>query len=128
MTRLGHSVTSVVRTHRLAVKHARNRPPKLILADVHLADGSSGIDAVNEILTEISVPVIFITAYPERLLTGMRPEPTFVITKPFRTEEIQAVVGQALFFDMKSRSGLSNEALASELVEGRMSEQMYESV
>lgn len=107
MTKLGHRVTSVVRTHRMAVKKARIQRPWLILADVHLADGSSGIDAVNEIIEEIDVPVVFITAYPERLLTGLCPEPTFLVTKPFRTEEVQAVVGQALFFDASARYGIS---------------------
>ena len=44
------------------------------------------------------VPVIFITAFPERLLTGERPEPTFLITKPFQPETVKAAIGQALFF------------------------------
>jgi CheY-like chemotaxis protein len=49
-------------------------------------------------LRSFDVPVIFITAYPERLLTGERPEPTYLITKPFLTETVMAAVGQALFF------------------------------
>ena len=72
--------------------------PSLVLADIQLADGSSGIDAVKEILEQISVPVIFITAFPERLLTGERPEPTFLITKPFQPNAIRAAISQALFF------------------------------
>ena len=73
-----------------------------MLADIQLADGSSGLDAVNEILTEIEVPVIFITAFPERLLTGEKPEPAFLITKPFRPEAVKAAISQALFFDRKA--------------------------
>ncbi len=76
--------------------------PGLVLADIHLADGSSGLDAVNEILGDYEVPVVFITAYPERLLTGERPEPTFLITKPFRTDTVKAIISQALFFDRKA--------------------------
>ena len=72
----------------------------LILADIQLADGSSGIDAVNELLRDIGdIPVIFITAFPERLLTGERPEPTFLITKPFQRSTVKAAISQALFFD-----------------------------
>jgi hypothetical protein len=48
------------------------------------------------------VPVIFITAYPERLLTGERPEPTFLVTKPFRPEVVKAIISQALFFDRRA--------------------------
>jgi CheY-like chemotaxis protein len=70
----------------------------LILADIQLADGSSGIEAMNEILAQESVPVIFITAFPERLLTGERSEPTFLVTKPFNPDMVKALIGQALFF------------------------------
>jgi CheY-like chemotaxis protein len=63
---------------------------------------SSGVDAVNEMLQELEVPVIFITAYPEQLLTGERPEPAFLITKPFRPTTVAAVISQALFFGRKA--------------------------
>ena len=77
---------------------AKTKRPGLILADIQLADGSSGLDAVNELLRSFEVPVIFITAYPEQLLTGERPEPAFLITKPFRPATVAAVISQALFF------------------------------
>ncbi len=118
MVQLGHHVTSVVRTKRQAIKEAARRRPKLILADIQLADGSSGIDAVNEILESVNVPVIFITAYPERLLTGLRPEPTFLVTKPFRPEQISAVVSQALFFNAKTKSKVHEARIAEALVSG----------
>ncbi|CAN1724538.1 Phyllosphere-induced regulator PhyR [Hyphomicrobium sp. 1Nfss2.1] len=100
---LGHAVSDTARTHKEAVAAFRQHQPGLVLADIQLADGSSGLEAVNEILESFDVPVIFITAYPERLLTGSRPEPTFLINKPFRTETVQAVISQALFFDYKAR-------------------------
>ena len=99
---LGHRVTEVARTHTEALAAVKRRRPGLILADVQLADGSSGINAVHDILSSFRVPVIFITAYPERLLTGERPEPTFLISKPFRHEMVKAVISQALFFDQKA--------------------------
>ena len=98
MQELGHNVIGIARTHKEAIESVRKRTPGIVLADILLADGSSGLAAVNEILTSINVPVIFITAYPERLLTGKKPEPTYVITKPFRTETVSATVSQALFF------------------------------
>ncbi|HLS18649.1 MAG TPA: response regulator, partial [Paracoccaceae bacterium] len=84
-----------------AVALAAETTPDLVLADVQLADGSSGIRAVEEILMETTVPVIFITAYPERLLTGDRPEPTYLVTKPFRPESVEAAIAQALFHQTK---------------------------
>ena len=96
---LGHNVTGVAVTRDEAITQARAHPPGLVLADIQLADDSSGIDAVKDILAEFSVPVIFITAFPERLLTGTRPEPTFLITKPFQRATVKAAISQALFFD-----------------------------
>jgi CheY-like chemotaxis protein len=93
---LGHEVAGIVRTRNEAVRLAGEINPELILADISLADGSSGIDAVRDILAEQSVPVIFITAFPERLLTGERPEPTYLITKPFEPETVTATIWQAL--------------------------------
>jgi len=99
---LGHRVTGVARTHREAIALVAKKRPGLVLADIQLADGSSGLEAVNEILEAIEVPVIFITAYPERLLTGDRPEPAFLITKPFQPEAVKAAISQALFFDRRA--------------------------
>jgi CheY-like chemotaxis protein len=101
---LGHNVIGVARTHSDAVALAKNKKPGLILADIQLADGSSGLDAVNELLRTFEVPVVFITAYPERFLTGERPEPAFLISKPFQPAMVSAVASQALFFQRNSRN------------------------
>ncbi len=98
VTELGHRVTATATTHDEAVDAVARHRPGLVLADIQLADGSSGIDAVKDILKRFDVPVIFITAFPERLLTGERPEPTFLITKPFQPETVKAAISQALFF------------------------------
>ena len=97
---LGHRVTGTAATRDEAVALARDHPPGLVLADIRLADGSSGMDAANDILASFDIPVIFITAFPEHLLTGERPEPAFLITKPFREDAVKALIGQALFFHM----------------------------
>ena len=101
---LGHNVIGVARTHSDAVALAKNKKPGLILADIQLADGSSGLEAVNELLRTFEVPVVFITAYPERFLTGERPEPAFLISKPFQPAMVSAVASQALFFQRNSRN------------------------
>ena len=95
---LGHVVAGTAATRSQAVELLATIRPGLVLADIQLADGSSGIDAVEDILRIGQIPVIFITAYPERLLTGERPEPTYLVTKPFREETVRATISQALFF------------------------------
>jgi len=95
---LGHRPVGVARTRREAVDMAIALRPGLVLADVHLADGSSGVDAVNDILKAFKIPVVFITAHPELLLTGARPEPAFLIAKPINEDMVRAVISQTLFF------------------------------
>lgn len=103
VSKLGHTVVATADTAAKAVGAAQLHRPDLVLADIQLADGSSGIEAVQQILTTMSAPVIFITAYPSRLLTGERPEPTFLITKPYLEEAVEAAISQALFFKQTAR-------------------------
>ena len=95
---LGHEICGTAATRTQAAEVVAEKTPGLVLADIQLADGSSGLDAVDDILKIGSVPVIFITAYPERLLTGDRPEPTYLVTKPFQESTVRAAISQALFF------------------------------
>ena len=100
---MGHSVIGIASSQTEAVRLAQKSQPGLVLADIDLGPGGSGLTAVKEILDSMKVPVIFVTAYPERLLTGERPEPTYLIAKPFLPETVQATVGQALFFHPATR-------------------------
>jgi CheY-like chemotaxis protein/DNA-directed RNA polymerase specialized sigma24 family protein len=95
---LGHRVAGIATTRDDAVRIAREQRPELVLTDIKLADGSSGVDAALAILKDFDIPVVFITAYPEFLLTGQRPEPIYLITKPFSRDTVRATIGQALFF------------------------------
>jgi CheY-like chemotaxis protein/DNA-directed RNA polymerase specialized sigma24 family protein len=100
---LGHNVIGVATTHAEAIALSKKNKPGLIISDIQLADGSSGLDAVNELVRSFEAPVIFITAYPERFLTGQRPEPAFLIAKPFQPSAVSAIASQALFFERHAR-------------------------
>jgi len=96
---MGHRATGVARTESAALALFAKEQPDLILSDVNLADGSSGIDAVGKIReTAPDIPIIFITAYPEKLLTGEGQEPAFLITKPYTEEQVRSAISQAMFF------------------------------
>ena len=101
---VGHDVIGIARTQDQAVKMAKDLQPELVLADISLADGSSGIDAARDILDVFDIPVIFVTAFPERLLTGERPEPTYLITKPFEPIMLTATIAQALMLDREKKA------------------------
>lgn len=93
---LGHNVVGHATTCEQAVEACRALKPSLLLVDIQLADGSSGAEAANIITRELDIPVVFITAFSERLLTGRIGEPIYLIAKPFRPDMLKAVMSQAL--------------------------------
>lgn len=93
---LGHNMVARALTRDEAVEKARITRPGLMLVDIQLADGSSGLDAMDEICKFHKVPSIVITAFPERLLSGRANEPAFLIPKPFRADHVKTVISQAL--------------------------------
>lgn len=93
---LGHKLKARATTRDEAVNYARAIKPGLMLVDIQLADGSSGLDAMEEIFKFHKPTSIVITAFPERLLSGRGNEPAFLIPKPFRADHVKTVVSQAL--------------------------------
>ena len=93
---MGHVVCGTAARQDQAIEMATTKRPSLILADIQLRDDDSGIVAVQDILKSINVPIIFVTGFPERLLTGENIEPAFVMTKPFNPEVLKMFISQAL--------------------------------
>ncbi|WBJ99426.1 response regulator [Methylocystis parvus] len=91
---LGHRVVGPARTHKEALSLALKARPAVIVADVRLADGSSGIVAVDEMLKSIDASVIFVTAAPQWLQTGEL-EPVLVIPKPYSVSDVKAAIAKA---------------------------------
>ena len=115
VTEMGHRVIGTAATKSAAVAAARANRPGLILADIQLDDGSTGIDAVRDILDNFDVPVIFVTAFPERLLTGERTEPAFLVAKPFEPDVLKITIAQALYTRrvVEDGEGLDSRASSS---------------
>lgn len=124
VSEMGHRVIDVARTHREALTLMGKSKPGLILSDIRLADGSSGLEAVNELLQQAAVPVIFITAYPERFLTGDKPEPAFLVTKPYLPETVKALINQALFFERHAHAKIPGAMAARNIAADQV--QKYE--
>lgn len=107
---MGHTVVGTAADQGEAITLARRKRPGLVLADIDLGSGGSGLIAVQEILQSLDIPVIFITAYPERLLTGERPEPAYLVTKPFEPDTLRVTISQALSLKkIDERQGIGQE-------------------
>ncbi|MDF2763040.1 MAG: hypothetical protein K0S81_18 [Rhodospirillales bacterium] len=93
---MGHRLCGTAARQQEAIELAERTRPGLVLADIQLQNGDNGIQTVREILRRIDAPVIFVTGFPERLLTGEALEPAFVITKPFNPQTLKTAIAQAL--------------------------------
>jgi CheY-like chemotaxis protein len=93
---LGHRVVGIADTTKSAVAMGAEHTPDIVLCDIHLADGSLGTDAIAEMNLPTEVPVVFITAYPEKYLATLNEGPSYLITKPFDADYLQAVIGHAM--------------------------------
>ncbi|MDX2155495.1 MAG: response regulator [Hyphomicrobiaceae bacterium] len=110
VTGLGHRVVGRARTRAAARDLIATEKPTLILADIQLADDSSGIDAVNDVLNELGgTPVIFITAFPARLICAHRPAPTFLVSKPYAPAQVRVAITLNLYFGARSALNPSRE-------------------
>lgn len=92
----GYSVVGIAGTQREAMRIFERERPDFVMADLQLADGSSGLAAIADMRQYGEIPVVFVTAFPKRLLTADRPEPTFLVTKPFQPETLVKAVDQLL--------------------------------
>lgn len=93
---MGLTVAGLFARQEDAIAAASGQQPGLVLADIQLADEGNGIAAAQAILQRYHVPIVFVTGYPERLLTGDGLEPAFVVAKPFRVEGLKAMIAHAL--------------------------------
>lgn len=92
----GHTVIGIAASEAEALRLAEEHDAGLIIADINLGRGGNGIEAVRSILTRMEVPVIFVTAYPEDLLTATGIEPAFVMRKPFDRFTLAVFTYQAI--------------------------------
>src|ERR671919_378792 len=96
MQDMGHTVVGVASREATALEQAEQNSPGLVLCDIKLLDDDNGIAAAQRILQRFDVPVVFVTAFSEMLLTGGRPEPALLVSKPFDEETLKVTVAQAL--------------------------------
>jgi DNA-directed RNA polymerase specialized sigma24 family protein len=82
----------------------------LVLADIQLQDSGNGIAAAQQILERYNVPIVFVTGFPERLLTGSGLEPAFVVAKPFDPESLKVTIAHALSTYANERDALAHRA------------------
>lgn len=93
---MGHHCSCIAATAEHAIESAFSVTPDLIISDIKLADGTSGLNATRQINESVPVPTIYLTAFPELVLTGASHEPEFVLSKPYLPTQLEALMKHVL--------------------------------
>lgn len=107
---MGLSVAGLATGQDAAVEKADQNQPGLVLADIQLTDDGNGIVAARDILEKYMVPIVFVTGFPERLLTGDADEPAFVVAKPFNAQGLKMTISQALDIYAEEKSAADHRS------------------
>ncbi len=93
---MGYEVCAIVGDETTAVSAALSCKPDLMIVDQRLGAGS-GVAAVDEILTTLFIPQVFVSGDPAALRLS-RPD-AVVLRKPFHEAELGAAIDRALAED-----------------------------
>ncbi len=87
----GYHVLKVVASGEASITAARSYSPDVILMDINLAGKIDGISAAESILSEMKVPIIFMTGYPDKIHMDRAQSlhPLGYFTKPVSIKKIQ---------------------------------------
>jgi CheY-like chemotaxis protein/DNA-directed RNA polymerase specialized sigma24 family protein len=89
---LGHAVCGLAADETEAWLAARRMRPELILADLDLGAGGSGLAIARRIVANDDVPVVFVTGDPSAIPSTR----ALVVRKPYREAALRAAIGRAL--------------------------------
>ena len=122
LTSIGYDVVGVADSAKEAVEMARDVRPDLILMDIVLQKEPDGIGAAKEIMSELDIPVIFITGYTETEFfdSAKQTKPFGYLLKPFRIIQLRASIDIAL-----EKRDLETKLRMSEQRYKRISEELH---
>lgn len=95
---LGFAVIAAVDSADEGVAIATRERPDLVLLDIRLKGKKDGVQAAQEIREQVDVPVVYLTAYSDRLTVDRirGSEYDGFVLKPFRARELQSTIEIAI--------------------------------
>ena len=121
LIKLGYNVVGTASTGEKALALANELRPDIILMDIMLKGPMSGIDASAEIKKDLSIPVIFLTAYADEstLSKAKVTEPYGYIIKPFKEIDLHTSIEMALYKHSKEKDIVKERDLLYSIVENK---------
>jgi DNA-binding LytR/AlgR family response regulator len=121
LIKLGYNVVGTASTGEKALALANELRPDIILMDIMLKGPMSGIDTAAEIKKDLSIPVIFLTAYADEstLSKAKVTEPFGYIIKPFKEIDLHTSIEMALYKHSKEKDIVKERDLLYSIVENK---------
>ncbi len=118
LKKLGYNVPAVVASGEAAVDAAGEHKPDLVLMDIMLQGDISGIEAANQIKSQLDIPVIYLTAYADEstLSKAKVTEPYGYIIKPFKEIDLHTSIEMALYKHAKESEVKKERDLYSSII------------
>ncbi|MBT4097008.1 MAG: response regulator [Gemmatimonadetes bacterium] len=106
LERMGYRVPHVVATGEAAIATASRESPQLVLMDISLEGAMDGVEAAEQITTQLRIPVVYLTAFSnDRTLERAKvTEPYGYLLKPFEERELQTTIEVALYKHQAERA------------------------
>lgn len=98
LERFGFSVIAAVDTADEGIEIATSQRPDLVLMDIRLKGEKDGVQAATEIRQRVDIPVIYLTAYSDRITLdrAKNTNPYGYVLKPFHERELQVTIELAM--------------------------------
>ncbi|HHZ65807.1 MAG TPA: response regulator transcription factor [Flavobacteriales bacterium] len=99
LEKLGYDVVGTIAEGEKVLDIVKDKTPDLILMDIMLKGKMTGIDVSIQIHKEISVPIIYMTAYADKdtLSKAKMTQPHGYIIKPYKEVDLRTTVEIALY-------------------------------
>jgi DNA-binding LytR/AlgR family response regulator len=123
LKKLGYNVVGAASTGEKAIELAAELKPDVVLMDIMLKGQMTGIEAAEQIKANMSVPVIYLTAYADEgtLAKAKVTEPYGYIIKPFKEIDIHTSIEMALYKHQKESEVRKERDLLYALVDNKES-------
>lgn len=98
LTQIGYEVLDPAYSYEEAVSRMEAEKPDIVLSDINLGSGKSGIDFAQLIRSKYKLPLIFITSYSDKdtVAKAAATQPNGYLIKPFSQQDLFASIEVAL--------------------------------
>ena len=121
LNKLGYNVVGAASTGEKALELARSERPDIVLMDIMLKGQMNGIETAEIIRNEMSIPVVFLTAYADEstLSKAKVTEPYGYIIKPFKEIDLHTSIEMAIYKHSKEQEIIRERDLLYSIVESK---------